>query len=313
MAATTRLVDANGLTFTVEEAGAGDAVAILLHGFPENRSSWRHQMQPIADLGWRVVAPDMRGYGDSSRPLALADYRINHLVDDVAALFDACGAKRRLLIGHDWGAAVAWAFAIGKAQPLEGLVVMNVPHPSVFRDVLRGSWAQRRRSWYIAFFQLPRVPEAALTARGAAIIGRMFSDMAVDKTAFPRSVLQGYRTAALKPGAMTAMLNYYRANLRSLPPAGAVPMVETPTLMIWGEEDVALGIELTEGYRPFVADFTLRRLPGVSHWVQQEAPGRVNAALADWLHAKGLAVARSAGAKDSPEGGGDPTHEGGTR
>ena len=283
-------IDANGLTFAVEEAGAGDAVAILLHGFPENRSSWRHQMAPLAALGWRVVAPDMRGYGDSSRPLGVAAYRIDHLVEDVAALFDACGATRRLLVGHDWGAAVAWAFAIQQARPLDGLVVMNVPHPSVFRDVLKRSWAQRRRSWYIAFFQLPRLPEAVLTARGAALIGRMFSDSAVDKGAFPPAVLEGYRAAALKPGAMTAMLAYYRANLRSLPPADAAPRIDVPTLMIWGEADVALGLELTEGYGPLVADFTLRRLPRVSHWVQQEAPGQVNAALTEWLRGRSLAA-----------------------
>ena len=165
---------------------------------------------------------------------------------------------------------------------------MNVPHPSVFRHALRHSWAQRRRSWYAAFFQLPRLPEAVLTARGAAAVGRMFRDTAVDRRAFPPAVLDGYRAAALKPGAMTAMLNYYRANARALLTDAAAPVIAVPTLMIWGEEDVALSLELTEGYGPLVADFTLRRLPGVSHWVQQEAPGKVNAALADWLGGKGL-------------------------
>ncbi len=285
-----RSIEANGLTFAVDEAGEGDAVAILLHGFPENRSSWRHQLQPLADLGWHVIAPDMRGYGDSDRPRGRDAYRLEHLVADVAALFDACGARRRLLIGHDWGAMVAWDFAIRVARPLDGLVAMNVPHPSVFRRVLRHSWGQRGRSWYAAFFQLPRLPEAVLTARGAAAVGRMFSDTAVDKSAFPPSVLDGYRAAALKPGAMTAMLNYYRANLRALSTETAVPVLQVPTLLIWGEEDVALGLELTEGYRPLVADFTLRRFPGVSHWVQQEAPGPVNAALADWLRGKDLVV-----------------------
>ena len=285
-----RLIDANGLTFAVDEAGAGDAVAILLHGFPENRSSWRHQLQPLAELGWHVVAPNMRGYGDSSRPRERDAYRVEHLVADVAALFDACDARRRLLIGHDWGAAIAWAFALRGARPLDGLVAMNVPHPTIFRRALRHSWAQRRRSWYAAFFQLPRLPEAVLTARGAALVGRMFSDTAIDKAAFPPAVLEGYRAAALQPGAMTAMLNYYRANARSMLTDAAVPVIEVPTLMIWGEADVALGLELTEGYGPLVADFTLKRLPRVSHWVQQEAPGKVNAALADWLRGKGLVV-----------------------
>ena len=288
--ATTRFIDANGLTFAVDEAGQGDAVAILLHGFPENRSSWRHQVQPLADLGWRVVAPDMRGYGDSGRPRGRDAYRIAHLVADVAALFDACGARRRLLVGHDWGAMVAWDFAIRGARPLDALVVMNVPHPSVFRHALRHSWAQRGRSWYAAFFQLPRLPEAVLLARGAAGVGRVLTATAVDKSAFPPAVVDGYRAAALKPGAMTAMLNYYRANVRAMLPDVAVPVITVPTLMIWGEEDVALGLELTEGYGPLVADFTLKRFPRVSHWVQQEAPGPVNAALATWLRDKGLVV-----------------------
>ena len=185
---------------------------------------------------------------------------------------------------------VAWRFALSGARPLDGLVAMNVPHPSVFRHALRHSWAQRGRSWYAAFFQIPRVPEAVLLARGAALVGRMFTDTAVDKGAFLPAVVDGYRAAALKPGAMTAMLNYYRANVRAVLPDGAVPVIAVPTLMIWGEEDVALGLELTEGYGPLVADFTLKRFPQVSHWVQQEAPGPVNAALADWLRGKGLAT-----------------------
>jgi pimeloyl-ACP methyl ester carboxylesterase len=285
--ASTRFIDANGLTFAADEAGEGDAIAICLHGFPEDRSSWRHQLAPLAALGWHVIAPDTRGYGDSSRPETVADYAMTNLVADVAALFDACGARRRLLVGHDWGAAIAWAFALRGARPLDGLIVMNVPHPTIFRHALSHSWAQRRRSWYMGFFQLPWLPEALLKARGAAAVGRMFNGMAIDKSAFPPDVLDGYRAAALKPGAMTAMLNYYRANLRSVSTA-RMPVIEVPTLMVWGEEDTALGLELTEGYEPLVTDFTLDRLPGVSHWVQQEAPGRVNDVMARWLRAKGL-------------------------
>ncbi len=283
-----RFVEANGQTFAIDEVGFGDDVAILLHGFPENRGSWRHQMAPLAALGWRVVAPDMRGYGDSSRPIGTAAYRIEHLVADVAALFDALGARRRLLVGHDWGAGVAWAFAIAKARPLDGLVVMNVPHPKVLRDVLKRSPEQRRRSWYMAFFQLPWLPERLLAMRGAWAIGRMISSTARDKRAFPCDVINGYRAAAARPGAVTAMLAYYRANLRMLGRATPSARIEVPTLMIWGEADVALGLELTEGYAPLVADFTLERLPGVSHWVQQEAPDLVNAKLVDWLAAKEL-------------------------
>ncbi len=284
----TRNVRANGLTFAVDEAGDGPDVALCLHGFPENRSSWRHQLEPLAAMGWHAVAPDMRGYGDSSRPRGVAAYRLAHLVADAAALFDAYGARRRLLVGHDWGALVAWTFAVQQTRPLDGLVVMNVPHPAVFRSVLRHSWAQRARSWYVLFFQLPLLPDWALRAGGARAVGRAFTDMAIDKTAFPPSVLQRYRADALRPGAARAMINYYRANARSLARDAASPKIVVPTLMVWGEEDRALGLELTDGYEPYVADFTLRRLPGVSHWVQQEAPARVNAALGAWMRARRL-------------------------
>ena len=290
-AITTRTIQANGLTFAIDETGVSDDIALCLHGFPESRYAWRHQLAPLAAMGWHAVAPDLRGYGDSSRPSGLAPYALHHLVEDVAALFDALGARRRLLIAHDWGAAIAWAFAIKRVRPLDGLVIMNVPHPAIFRAVLARSWAQRRRSWYILFFQIPRLPEAMLTARGAAAIGRMFSGMAIDKSAFPPDVTDHYRANALKPGAMTAMLAYYRANARSLGRATQSPMIEVPTLMIWGEADAALGLELTEGYAPYVEDFTLNRLPRVSHWVQQEAPGPVNEKLRDWMRAKGLILA----------------------
>jgi len=291
MTVATRAVVANGLRFVLDEAGQGDDVALCLHGFPESRFSWRHQLPALAAAGWRAVAPDLRGYGDSDRPAGREPYRLAHLIDDVGALFDALGARRRLLIGHDWGALIAWSSAMqqGGAPPLDGLIVMNVPHPAVFRAVLRRSWAQRRRSWYVAFFQLPWLPEAALTAGGARAVGRAFTGMAVDKAAFPPSVTDVYRRNALKPGAATAMINYYRANLRALGDAQAPsPMIETPTLMIWGEEDAALGLELTEGYDAYVRDFTLQRLPGVSHWVQQEAPEAVNARMLAWMAAKGL-------------------------
>jgi pimeloyl-ACP methyl ester carboxylesterase len=286
---TTRRIEANGLSFVVDEAGTGDDVALCLHGFPESRFSWRHQLPLLAGLGWRAIAPDQRGYGGTSRPRRKADYRIGHLVDDVEALFEAAGAKRRLLIGHDWGAIVAWAFAIERRLPLDGLVIMNVPHPAVFARVIRTSAAQRRRSWYVAFFQLPALPEWAMTRAGARAIGEAFSGMAVDKSRFPPAVTDLYRKNALMPGAMSAMVNYYRANTDLMDRYGKAPaMIEVPTLMVWGEADTALGLECTEGYGPYVRDLTLERLPGVSHWVQQEAPEAVNAILTAWLARKGI-------------------------
>lgn len=281
-----RTILANDLSFAVDECGEGDAVALLLHGFPEARISWRHQLPVLAALGWRAVAPDLRGYGDTTKPSNLDAYTIRHLVADTVALFDALGARRRLLIGHDWGAAIAWAFAIREARPLAGLVIMNVPHPTVFRRVLRSSWRQRGRSWYILFFQLPWLPEKALTAGGAKAVERAFTGMACNPDAFPPDVLTRYRQNALAPGAATAMINFYRANFRSVGQAQATAPVRVPTLMIWGEKDTALGLELTEGYDGLVDDLTLVRLPDASHWVQQDAPDAVNAAMRGWLDEK---------------------------
>ncbi len=285
---TTRFVRANGLQFALDEAGEGDAVALLLHGFPESRFSWRHQLAALAAAGWRAVAVDLRGYGDSDKPPGRGAYRLHRLTDDVAALFEALGARRRLLVGHDWGAMVAWTAAIRRAVPLDGLVVMNVPHPAVFARVLRRSWAQRRRSWYMAAFQLPWLPELAMTAGRGWLTGRAITGIAADLSAFPPQVLDVYRDNAVRPRAMTAMINYYRANVPRGGATGQPPPVQTPTLMIWGEEDRALGLELTQGYEGLVSDFTLERLPGVSHWVQQEAPDAVNARLLGWMAAKGL-------------------------
>ncbi len=287
----TRTLKANGLTFVIDEAGEGDNVALFLHGFPESKYSWRYQLPLLAKLGWRAVAFDQRGYGDSSRPKGVAAYDIGHLMDDVGAVFDALGAKRRLLIAHDWGAAVAWGFAIDRVRDLEGLVIMNVPHPAVFQQNIIANPAQRKKSWYIFFFQIPWLPERVLTANGARAIGRAFSDMAVDKNRFTEADLDHYRLNALKPGAATAMVNWYRAGARNGMKkwaTGKARVIEVPTLMIWGEEDTALGIELTEGYGPYVRDFTLNRLPGVSHWVQQEAPEAVNARLETWMRERGL-------------------------
>lgn len=288
---TSRAIEANGLTFQIDECGEGDRVALFLHGFPESKYSWRFQLPLLAKLGWRAVAVDQRGYGHSSRPAGVGAYDVELLAGDAAALFDALGAKQRLLIAHDWGAIVAWVFAMDRLKDLDGLVIMNVPHPAIFQQNIKTNPAQRRRSWYAYFFQIPWLPEWALTRNRAEAIGRAFTDMAVDKSRFPPAVVDHYRQNALIPGAATAMVNWYRAagrnGLAKYGP-GRAPMIETPTLMIWGEEDSALGIELTEGYGPYVTDFTLHRLPGVSHWVQQEAPEAVNARLEAWLAERGL-------------------------
>ncbi len=274
----TLFVEANGLRFEVLEQGGGDRLALCLHGFPEHAVSWRHQMPVLADLGYRVWAVNQRGYGRSSRPARVADYAMPGLLDDVAALVDASGAKSLVLIGHDWGAMVAWHFAAARLRPLERLVIMNVPHPLCFQAALK-RWRQARRSWYIAFFQLPWLPERMLSANGGAAVRRMFARLAL-----PEEVMAVYVGQIVEPGAATAMLNWYRAaRLRGgrMPDLGR--MIDVPTLLVWGEDDVALDLICLDGTERYVRDLTVRRLPGVSHWVQQDAPDAVNQLLQDFL------------------------------
>ncbi len=279
-----RFVDANGLRFHVATCGTGERFALCLHGFPECWYSWRYQLPLLARLGYRVWAPDLRGYGESARPPRVRDYDLDALLADTAGLIDAAGASSTLLIGHDWGAAIAWYFAMRRVRPLDRLVIMNVPHPALMERALR-TWRQLRRSWYMLFFQIPRLPEALLRARGYRAIGEAFRSNAIDTSRFPDEVLQVYRDNAARPGALTAMLNYYRAMARSGGRYRALgyPIIDTPTLMVWGEEDIALGKETTYGTERYVPNLTLRYLPRVSHWVQQEAPEMVNAMLEAWL------------------------------
>jgi pimeloyl-ACP methyl ester carboxylesterase len=279
----TRRIEANGLTFTVDVAPSGDTTALLLHGFPEARQTWGAQIPALAQLGWTVAAPDLRGYGETSRPKGLAAYRIEALVEDVRGLFAALGGRRRVLIGHDWGGVIAWQAAL-RGVPLDGLVILNAPHPVVFDQVLRAGWAQRRRSWYVLFFQLPWLPEASVAGAGGRGLVRAFAGSKA-----PADLLEVFRRNVAEPGAATAMINYYRANATRLLNTQAVQeRLKVPTLMVWGEDDFALDIALTRGNEAFVEDFTYAGLPGVSHWVQLDAPDAVNAAIAGWARAKGL-------------------------
>jgi pimeloyl-ACP methyl ester carboxylesterase len=281
----TEFVQANGLTFEVDKCGSGDTLVLCLHGFPELSYSWRFQLPMLAEEGYEAWAPNLRGYGASSRPARVEDYDLDVLMEDVAALIDAAGKSSVVLLAHDWGAVIAWQFAIEKKRPLEKLIICNVPHPGPFRKALGTGFAQIRKSWYVLFFQIPRIPEFILGLAHARGIGEMMRKSAVDKSNFTPQVLEVYRQNASQPGTLTAMLNYYRALFRGRKKMAArgMPSIEVPTLMIWGEDDVALTKESTYGTERYVSDFRIRYLPRVSHWVQQEAPQQVNAMIKAFL------------------------------
>jgi pimeloyl-ACP methyl ester carboxylesterase len=275
-----RFLQTNGLTLHYVTQGQGPLM-LFLHGFPEFWYSWRHQLDHLSDR-YTCVALDLRGYNDSDKPQGIDAYRLGSLVEDVRGAVAALGYEPMILVGHDWGGAIAWAFAYAHPALLHALIVMNMPHPAKFAEGLRTP-QQLLRSWYIGAFQLPLLPELALAAGNYWLIGQIFQAMAIGKTAFSEADLRAYKTAAAKPGALTAMLNYYRAlTLGELQQPWGVLEVP-PTLMIWGEEDAALGKELTLGTEAYVSDLRLRYIPQCSHWVQQEQPHQVNALMDEFI------------------------------
>ena len=275
-----RRVDGAGVRLHLVEAGPADGpLVLLLHGFPESWAAWRHQIPALAAAGYRVWAPDQRGYNRSEAPPEVGAYALDTLADDVLALLDEAGAARARIVAHDWGALVAWHLALRDPDRVERLAVLNVPHPVAFRRFLKRPSGQWLRSWYVAFFQLPALPEVALRRLGTRALRRTSAP-----GTFSDATLARYRRAWARPGRARGMLNWYRALVRHRPDrveGGAT--VRPPTLVVWGDADVALDARLAERSVELCADGRLVTLPGVSHWVQHEAPDRVNAELLAFL------------------------------
>jgi epoxide hydrolase 4 len=279
-------ITANGINFEVATLGQGDRLALCLHGFPEHAYSWRYQMPLLARLGYRVWAPNLRGYGATDSPSEVAAYKTRTLVEDVIGLIKVSGAKEVLLMAHDWGGALAWSVALIAPELIQRLVILNLPHPACFTRELRRP-LQLAKSWYIFFFQVPKLPEFLLGRRHGHVIAGSIRRTSRNAARFPDEVLEVYRQNAARPGGLTAMINWYRAAMRygSLGRLrkGTIPTINTPTLFLWGDADVALSIRTTRGTEKYVSDLTFRVFPGVSHWIQQEAPEAVNAMIEAWL------------------------------
>jgi len=283
-------VETNGVRLHVVTAGPEDGdLVVLLHGFPEFWYSWRHQIPALVEAGYRVVAPDMRGYNRSEKPSGVDAYHIDELVSDVAGLVHAFDRETAHIVGHDWGGLVAWQTAIDRPGVVDRLAVLNAPHPTKYERALRSNPAQLAKSWYVGFFQLPELPERTLGALDFEAIERMLGDGTVRPDAFSETDIERYKTAFGQPGARTAALNYYRALARrnaklTLTGGGVGDLpVRASTLLIWGERDAALDVSLTEGLQEWVPDIRVERLPEASHWVQFDAPERVNELLVGHL------------------------------
>jgi pimeloyl-ACP methyl ester carboxylesterase len=272
----------NGIRMHYVTEGTGPLI-VLLHGFPEFWYSWRQQIPYLAQCGYQVVAPDLRGYNESDKPRA--GYDIPTLLRDIVGLIRGQGQEKAIIIGHDWGGVLAWAFALTYPDRTERLIVLNAPHPRAFQRELRTP-KQLRKSWYVFAFQIPWLPEYLLGRNHAAMIAKMIYGSAVHKEAFPPEVLAHYRDAMSKPGVLRAAISYYRS-LFLHPRSGSATgkIITAPTLLIWGEQDIALDIALTEGLEPWVPHLQVRRIADSGHWVSQEKPEQVNALIAAFLAA----------------------------
>jgi epoxide hydrolase 4 len=268
----------DGVRLHAVAAGPTDGpLVILLHGFPEFWYSWHKQIGALANAGFRVLAPDQRGYNLSSKPPDIVDYSVGNLVADVVFLADQLGADRFHLAGHDWGAAIAWATALQYPQRLHKLAILNVPHPAVFLHTVRRNPRQMLRSWYMAFFQIPRLPEWRFSSNhfAAGVTALVASSR---PGAFTGEDLEQYRQAWSNPGTVTAMINWYRAAFRCRPTLSH-PQVHVPTRILWGRQDKFLLPVMAQESLAFCDSAELTYFPEATHWLQHEEPEAVNAAL----------------------------------
>jgi pimeloyl-ACP methyl ester carboxylesterase len=272
---------ANGVMLHGVAAGPEEGpLVILLHGFPEFWWAWRHQIGPLSEAGLRVLAPDQRGYNLSSKPVEIASYDLDTLAADVIALADAFGGGKVRLVGHDWGGLVAWWAASHYPDRIERLAILNAPHPAAAGSYLRANPTQALKSSYIAFFQLPFVPEAVLRANDFALM-----QLALLRSSrpgiFTDDVLARYRKAWAEPGALTAMLNWYRALRRR--PNLRDSRIGVPTLVIWGEQDRFLERGLAEASLALCDAGRPVWFETATHWVHLEEPEEVSAELVEFL------------------------------
>lgn len=275
-------IKTNGLHLHAVVSGPEDGpLVILLHGFPEFWYGWRAQITTLSDAGYRVLVPDQRGYNLSDKPKNLRAYAVDQLADDVVGLIDASGKGKALLVGHDWGAAVAWWTVLKHPQRFQKLVAINVPHPQVMQQTLRSDIEQLFRSWYIFFFQLPYLPEALARRNDWQMLSRALTTTSRPGT-FSEADLQRYREAWSQPDAYTSMLNWYRAALR-YPAELENPLVSVPTTLVWGAKDKFLSQKMAEPSIELCKQGRLVLVEEATHWVHHEEAEKVNELLLDFF------------------------------
>lgn len=291
---TTQIIDVNQKPFEIYMCGdqTSRKLALFLHGFPQCGYMWRHQMQQLADMGYKCWAPNLRGYGQSYSPTEISEYQADILSNDVAEIMDASNCKSVTLIGHDWGGFLTWIVALQNIRPLDKVIVMNMPHPSIFSKEVR-KWKQLKRIWYMLFFQIPKLPEYLLKKNNGEIFKKTLRGSFCDKSKLTPDALEiYYKNIILRPDSLTTMLNWYRATFRKKKQLEITLHNLTkekqpiPILLIWGEKDLALGIRMTLGMEKYLNNFTIRYISYAGHFVAEDAPTEVNTILKACLEGK---------------------------
>jgi epoxide hydrolase 4 len=273
----------NGITLHTVTAGpSGGRLLILLHGFPEFWWGWRHQIPYLARAGYRVWVPDQRGYNLSDRPRQASDYNLDQLAADILGLAEAAGEERFSVVGHDWGAAVAWWLSLRYPERLQSQVIINVPHPAIISRAIRQSYEQRLRSLYVALFQLPWLPEKLLQWRDWQATWQAMQQSSRPGT-FSEADGRQYRQAWSRPGVFSAMLNWYRALVQNPPSMPANRRVSVPTLIIWGAQDKFLMPEMAQASAALCDDSRLVLVEEATHWIHHEEPALVNSLIDRFL------------------------------
>ena len=272
-----------GVNLHYATAGNGEKLVLLLHGFPEFWYSWRHQIVNLSDE-YTVVAPDLRGYNLSDKPADVSDYTIEKLTDDVIGLTQYFGREKAAIVGHDWGAAIAWATALKYPESVWKLAAMQVPPAAVWKK--NQTFEQFLASWYMFFFQIPKLPEWVLSLNDYKILADSLRNSTAAKDVFTDEAMREYKENWRKPEMLESALNYYRANIlkRFFGKAKSDKKIKVPTLFIYGEKDTAILPETVVGVGEFVdAPFEEFKFPNAGHWIQQEEAETVTRILAEFL------------------------------
>ena len=278
-----KMIETNGIKLHIVQKGDSESpLVLLLHGFPEFWYGWRQQIDFLAGMGFRVVVPDQRGYNLSDKPKGIDAYRIDNLTLDIIGLIDALKYKKATIIGHDWGGMIAWQLAIKYPERLEKLIILNIPHPKVMKKTLLTSWRQKRKSWYIFFFQIPWLPELISSRINFALLRKGLIKSSRRGT-FSETDLKQYQEAWSKKNALRSMINWYRAAFRTMFEKSVKSYIDIPTLLIWGMKDFALISDMAQPSIDLCRKGRLVFIEEASHWVQHEEPDRINSLIKDYL------------------------------